>query len=94
MKTAPKGKFVEEARFGLAESLFGQKDYEEAILTYQKLIKAYPKSKFVPPALYKQALSFISLKDTGSARLLLEKIVKSYPKSSQAKLAQKKLKSL
>lgn len=94
LKAAPKGKYVEPARFGLAESLYAQKGYEEAILAYQKLIKAYPKSKYVPEALYKQALSFISLKDPGSARLLLEKIVKSYPKTSQAKLAQKKLKSL
>jgi len=94
LKIDPKGKYVEEARFRLAESLFGAKNYEEAILTYQKWIKSFPKSKNVPEALYKQALSFLSLKDSGSARLLLEKIVKNYPKSSQAKLAQKKLKTL
>jgi len=93
LKSAPKGKYVEEARFGLAESLCGGKDYEEAILTYQKLIKSFPKSKYIPEALYKQALSFLSLKDTGSARLLLEKIIKEFPKSGQAKLAKKKLKS-
>ena len=62
---APKGKYLEEARFGLAESLYGTKEYEEAILTYQKLIKSYPKSKHIPEALYKQALSFLNLKDTG-----------------------------
>ncbi|MFH0789405.1 MAG: tetratricopeptide repeat protein [Pseudomonadota bacterium] len=94
LKVDPKGKYVEEARFGLAESLFGAKNYEETILTFQKLIKSYPKSKYVPEAIYKQALSFLSLKDTGSARLLLEKLVKNYPKSSQAKLAQKKLKTI
>lgn len=94
LKIDPKGKYVEEARFGLAESLFGAKHYEEAILGYQKLIKSSPKSKSVPEALYKQAVSFLGLKDSGSARLLLEKLVKNYPKSSQAKLAQKKLKTL
>ncbi len=94
LKMAPKGKYQEEARFGLGESLYGIKEYEEAILAYQKLIKSYPKSKFIPEALYKQALSFLSLKDTSSARLLLEKIVKDFPKSNRAKIAQKKLKSL
>lgn len=94
LKMAPKGKYLEEARFGLAESLYGTKEYEEAILSFQKLIKSYPKNKHIPEALYKQALSFLSLKDTGSARLLLEKIIKDFPKSSQAKIAQKKLKSL
>jgi len=94
LKIDPKGKYAEEARFGLAESLFGAKNYEEAILAYQKLIKSYPKGKYVPEALYKQALSFLNLKDNGSARLLLEKIVKNYPKTNQAKLAQKKLKTL
>ena len=94
LKAAPKGKYVEPARFGLAESLYAQKDYEEAILNYQKLIKGFPKSPLIPEVLYKQALSFLALKDSGSARLLLEKIIKSYPKSAQAKLAQKKLKSL
>ncbi len=94
LKAAPKGKYVEPARFGLAESLYAQKNYEEAILNYQKLIKGFPKSPLIPEVLYKQALSFLALKDSGSARLLLEKIIKSYPKSAQAKLAQKKLKSL
>lgn len=94
LKAAPKGKYVEEARVGLAEALYEKKEYEEAILAYQKLIKSFPKSRHVPESLYKQALSFIQLKDTSSARLLLEKITKEFPRSNQAKLAQKKLKSL
>jgi tol-pal system protein YbgF len=94
LKAAPKGKYVEEARVGLAEALYEKKEYEEAILAYQKLIKSFPKSRHIPESLYKQALSFIQLKDTSSARLLLEKITKEFPRSSQAKLAQKKLKSL
>ncbi len=94
LKAAPKGKYVEQARFGLAETLYAQKNYDEAILSYQKLIKGFPKSPLIPEALYKQALSFLGLKDSGSARLLLEKIIKTYPKSSQAQLARKKLKSL
>ena len=65
--------------------------YEQAILSYQKVIKKYPKGNKVPNALLRQAMAFLEIKDKTSSRLLLKKIIKKYPRSSEAKIAKKKL---
>ena len=44
--------------------------------------------------LLRQAMAFLEIKDQTSTKLLLRKIIKNYPKSNEAKIAQKKLKTL
>jgi TolA-binding protein len=68
--------------------------YEQAILSYQEVIKKYPKGNKVPSALLRQAMAFVEIKDEMSAKLILKKIIKNYPKSNEAKIAQTRLKSL
>jgi TolA-binding protein len=70
------------------------KQYEQAILAYQEVIKKYPKGNKVPSALLRQAFAFLEIKDKTSAKLLLSKVVKNYPSSNEAKIAQKKLETL
>ena len=43
--TYPQGTYLEEARFGMAESLFFNEGYDEAILLYITFIKDYPQSE-------------------------------------------------
>lgn len=70
------------------------KQYEQAILAYQDVIKEFPKGNKVPNALLRQAGAFLEIKDKTSSRLLLKKVIEKYPKSSEAKIARKKLKTL
>ena len=71
--------------------IYTVKQYEQAILSYQEVIKKYPKGNKVPNALLRQAMAFLEIKDKTSSRLLLKKIIKKYPRSSEAKIAKKKL---
>jgi TolA-binding protein len=70
------------------------KQYEQAILAYQEVIKNYPKGNKVPSALLRQGFAFLEIKDQTSAKLLLNRVVKNHPNSSEAKIAQKKLETL
>ena len=72
----------------------GLKQYEQAILSYQQVIKTYPKGNKVPAAMLRQAAAFQELKDKTSTRLLLQKIIKTYPTSSEAAIAKKRLDAL
>jgi len=70
------------------------KQYEQAILAFQRVIKKYPKGNKVPNAILRQALAFYEIKDKTSAKLLLKKLIKKYPKSNEAKIAKAKLRTI
>lgn len=82
------------ARYWIGETYYGEKNYEQAILEFQEVIKQYPKNEKASAAMLKQALSFRALKDIKSARYVLNRLVKEYPKSDDAKKARTVLKEL
>ncbi len=82
---------ADEAQFFIAESYFGEKWYEKAILEYQVVISKYIKSSKRPAALYKQALSFELIGDAVNARARFGDLINIYPYSPQAALARKKM---
>jgi tol-pal system protein YbgF len=79
------------ARYYAAESLYQQKEYESAILEFQKVIVEYPQHGKVPVSLYKQGLCFEKLDDKETARIVYNKLLDNYPSSDQVQLAQKRL---
>jgi len=87
----PKSPKVADARFYVAESYFGEKWYEKAILEYQVVIARYTKSAKRPAALYKQGLSFSKIGDEANAKARYKDVVNLYPSSPEAKLAKKSL---
>ena len=90
----PKSEYSENAQFWIAECYFFEKDYEKAILEYEKLTNNFPRGKKVPYALLKQGLSFLNLKDKTSAKLLLQQVIKDYPNTNQARVARSKLQEI
>jgi tol-pal system protein YbgF len=92
LKAYPKGEYSDNAQFWLAECYYEEKDYENAILSYEDLIKKFPKSDKVPMAILKQGYSFYELGDKASGKLLMERVIEKFPKTEEASLAKKKLK--
>lgn len=90
-RTAP---LASNARFWLGECLLQQKEFELAILEYQKVIADYPKSNKASAALFKQGQAFESLAEKETAKIIYNKLLTDYPKSEQVEMAQKRLKSL
>jgi len=90
----PKHELIPNAHYWVGETLYGEKQYEQAILAFQEVIKKYPQQPKVPAAMLKQALAFRAIKDTKSARYVLRKLVESYPKSEEGKKAKTLLKQI
>ncbi|MEN6624338.1 MAG: tol-pal system protein YbgF [Smithella sp.] len=87
----PRSEYSDNAQFWIGECYFFEKNYEKAILEYEKVSKNFPKGKKVPYALLKQGLSFLKLKDKTSAKLLLQQVIRDYPNTNQARIARSKL---
>ena len=90
----PDHKLIPNALYWKGEAFYAEKDFENAILTFQDVVDRYPQGEKAPDAMYKQGLSFLSLKDTKNARILLDLVPKKYPKSKAAEMAKKKLKEI
>jgi tol-pal system protein YbgF len=91
MTKNPKSPLVADAQFYIAESYYGEKWYEKAILEYQVVIAKYTKSPKRPAALYKQAVSFEKIGDAANAKSRYRDVANLYPASPEARLAKKKL---
>lgn len=90
----PGHKLIPNALYWKGEAFYAEKDFENAILTFQDVVDKYPRGEKAPDAMYKQGLSFLSLNDKKNARILLDLVPKKYPKSKAAEMAKKKLKEI
>jgi len=87
----PNHKLMPNVLYWKGEAFFAEKDYENAILSFQDVVDKYPSGDKAPDAMYKQGLSFLSLNDKKNARILFELVSSKYPKSKAAEMAKKKL---
>lgn len=94
MDQQPQHELVSNARYWIGETFYSEKNYEQAILEFQEVIKLYPRKDKAPAAMLKQALAFKALKDVKSSRFVLGKLVQEYPKSDEANKARVLLKEL
>lgn len=90
----PHTELSDNAQFWIGETYFLKKDYEKAILEYEKVIVKYPEGDKVPSALLKQGLAFLELGDKTNGRSLLKRVLERYPKTEQAEIAKKRLESI
>jgi tol-pal system protein YbgF len=94
LRQYPNTELSDNAQFWIGETYYMKKDYEKAILEYEKAITKYPEGDKIPAALFKQALAFLELGDKTNTRNLLKKVIERYPSSNQAQMAKKKLETL
>ncbi len=94
IKQAPDNKLVSNAQFWIGETLFAEKSYDDAILSYEDVIQKYPDSPKAPDAMLKQAYAFLELGDKKAARGILGALIEKFPKNKLAETARKKLSSI
>jgi tol-pal system protein YbgF len=94
LKQYPNTELSDNAQFWIGETYYLKKDYEKAILEYEKAIAKYPEGDKIPAALLKQSLAFLELGDKTNARNLLKRVIERYPHSEQAEMAKKRLEGI
>jgi TolA-binding protein len=72
---------------GIADSMFNQKNYEDAYQMYDKFAKDNPKSPEAGPALYKSGLSLYHLRYYTQAVETWRRLVGNYPQAKETPLA-------
>jgi len=94
LKQYPNMELSDNAQFWIGETYFLKKDFEKAILEYEKVIVKYPEGDKVSSALLKQGLAFLELGDKAHARNLLKRVIDRFPQTEQAEIAKKKLETI
>jgi tol-pal system protein YbgF len=90
----PTHALIANCHYWIGETYYSEKNYEQAILAFQEVIKNFSKSDKTPAALLKQGMSFKNIGDKKSARYVLNKLKDEYPQSEDAKKGRALLKEL
>jgi tol-pal system protein YbgF len=90
----PKSDYADNAQFWIGETFYNQKNFEKAILEYEKVIQNYPQGDKLVSALLKQAISFQAIGRLKEAKILLRQVIEKAPGSDQALTAKKKLETI
>ncbi|MBI4654836.1 MAG: tol-pal system protein YbgF [Nitrospirae bacterium] len=91
LKNYPENEYSDNARFWIGESYYIEKNYEDAIIAYEELLKKNREGKKASAAMLKQGLAFYELKDEKTGKIILEKLINKFPDSEEVELAKKKL---
>jgi len=82
------------AQFYLGEIAYHQKQYQEAVAEYDKVLTVYPKSFKLAPARLKKGMALIDLGQKTSGIRELREVVRRYPGTEEERTARAKLKEL
>jgi tol-pal system protein YbgF len=94
LKKNPQSELADDARYGLAESYYARKMYDEAATEFQRVADIYPEGNKAPAALLKLGLTFKAQGKTREARETWENLLKKYPLAEEAKVARQRLNEL
>lgn len=87
----PNNKLLPNVRYWLGETYYQEKNYEQAIVEFQRVIKEYPGKEKAAAAMLKQALSFRELGDPKSAKFILKELIDKYPHAEEIAAAKEEL---
>ncbi len=82
------------AQFFLGEIAYKQRQYEQAVAEYDKVLSTYPKSFKVVPAHLRKGMALIELGQKTQGVRELRDVIKRYPNTEEDRLARAKLKEL
>lgn len=83
--------FSDNAQYWLAEASYVTRDFDAALVEFQKVIQDYPQSSKVPDALLKTSFIQYEKQQWPEARETLETLIRNYPSSTASRLAGKRL---
>jgi tol-pal system protein YbgF len=82
------------AQFYLGEIAYAQKNYDDAVREYDKVLNNYPKSFKLAPARYKKGMALLELGQKNPGIKELREVVKRYPGTEEERRARAKLKDM
>lgn len=90
----PNHELAPDAHFNVADVMYQQENFEQALEAFQEIQERFPTATRVPDALYRIALIQIEMDDLEAAEQTLQRIVNTYPGTITADLAGDKLEEI
>ena len=90
----PVGSYTDDAKYWLAESLFSQNKYSEALDIFNQIIIEYPDSEKMMESILKSGFSQQELGNLSAAEAIFRRVISEYPNSSASSLAEERLKKI
>lgn len=90
-ETYPDSELADNAQYWIAEILYAQKKYQDAIDAFISVFNISPKGDKAVSALYKRALALEEMGRHDEAVSQLKAIVKAYPKRQESEMAKQRL---
>src|SRR5215469_986103 len=94
LKYYGKTDLASNAQFYIGEIAYRQRNYQQAISEYDKVLNNYPKAIKVPPALLHRGMALVELGQKSSGIRDLREVVRRFPGSEEDRYARAKLKEL
>ena len=91
LSSHPNHKFAPDAHYFLADILFQQENFADALEAFREVQRRFPTASRVPDSLYRIAVIQIEMDDLDEAEQTLQRIVNTYAGSIMAELAADKL---
>jgi tol-pal system protein YbgF len=82
------------AQFYLGEIAYHQKQYQDAVAEYDKVLTLYPKGFKIEPARLKKGMALIELGQKPAGIRELREVIRRYPGTEEERVARAKLKEL
>lgn len=83
----PNSKFLQDANYSLAWSLFEEGNYQEAIDGFTKLVRLYPQNEFIEDSYFKIGEAYFNLKKYDDVKKSFALFVEKYPESKKIEQA-------
>jgi len=90
----PHGRYAHIAQYWLGEASYAQRDFKQAIIDYQKLIKNYASSPKIAEAMLKIGYSRFELKQYAKAEKGLQQLLQAHPGTTESSQAQQLLQQI
>jgi len=94
LKYFPEADLASNSQFYLAEILYNEKQYPQAIAEYDKVLDTYPKSFKLADARLKKGMAFVEMGQRASALRELREVVKRHPGTEAERKARAKLREM
>ncbi len=90
----PRGRNADNAQYWLGEGYHATRNYGQALIEYERLVKEFPDSQKITHALLKGGYCLQELGRTDEAQARLQDLVTRYPGTTAARLAEERLRTL
>lgn len=90
----PQGRNSDNAQYWLGEAYHATRDYDQALIEYERVISEFPRSQKITHALLKSGYCLQELGRADEARTRLRDLTTRYPGTTAARLAEERLRTL